>query len=236
MELKIGESKTFTLPFWLKAVDMNFEKNGLRLERKKGNAILYVNNGSRFNTYAGVPLGPVKTLNQVGFTVKAHSASRILFNVGAVRFVIDYNAKKLATNLVGLRVGGSKEWGDRVQMPWRGEFQTLFGLPMPPMEMDKDTAKLFWQWFHVNEADIVKMVTGDKKQNKSIFQQINLWLCPVFPYAKNNEIDFDLKCGEGDYSFIFRPRGNDQLQADAQAFCNEMPDNMAKRWKFVLEE
>lgn len=58
MELKIGESKTFKLPFWLKAIDVACEKNGLRLERKSGNAILYVNNGSRFNTYAGVPLGP----------------------------------------------------------------------------------------------------------------------------------------------------------------------------------
>ena len=236
MELKIGESKTFKLPIWLKAVDMNFEKNGLRLERKKGNAILYVNNGSRFNTYAGVPLGPLKILNDVGFTVKAHSASRMLFNVGSVRFVIDYAAKKVSTNLVGLRVGGSQEWGDRVQTPWRAEFQTLFGLPMPPMEMDKDTARLFWKWFSINEADIVQMATGDKKQQKSIYQQINLWICPVFPYAKPSEIDFELKCGEGDYTFIFRPRGNAQLAADAQAFYEEMPESMEKRWSFVLEE
>lgn len=236
MELKIGESKTFKLPFWLKAVDVICEKNGLRIERKRGNAILYINNGSRFTTYAGVPLGPIKALNEVGFTAKAHSRSRMIFNVGAVKFVIDYNAKKVATNLVGLRVGGSQEWGDHVQAPWRAEYQTLFGLPMPPLEMDKATAKLFWQWFNVNEADIIQMVNGDKKQAKSIFQQIDLWMCPVFPYAKGSEIDFDVKCGDGDNTFIFRTGGHPRLLADAQAFCNEMPDNMANRWNFVVEE
>lgn len=236
MELKIGESKTFKLPIILKAVDIVNEKHGLRLERKQGNAILYVTNGSRFNTYAGIPLGPIKALNEVGFTAKVHSKSRMLFNVGAVKFVIDFGAKKVATNLVGLRVGGSKEWGENVQMPWRGEFQTLFGLPMPPMEMDEATARLFWQWFNVNEVDITQMVNGDKKQSKSIFQQIDLWMCPVFPYAKGSEIDFDVKCGEGDNTFIFRHGGHEKLMADAESFGALMPESMAKRWAFVIEE
>lgn len=236
MNLNIGESKTFKLPFLLKAIDIVHEKNGLRIERKNGNAILYINNGSRFTTYAAVPLGSIKHLNKRGFTVKVHSGSRMLFNVDTVRFVIDYASRKVSTNLVGMRVGGSKEWGDHVQTPWRGEYQTLFGLPMPPMEMDKVAAKLFWQWFHVNENGIVKMVCGDKKQQKSIFQQINLWVCPVFPYARGTEIDFDVKCSEGDNTFIFRPRGNARLLEDAQAFCDEMPENMAKRWNFVVEE
>lgn len=236
MELKIGESKTFKLPIWLKAVDINYEKNGLRVERKNGNAILYANNGSRFTSYAGIPLGPIRELNAVGFTAKAHSKTRMLFNVGAVKFVIDYAARKVSTNLVGLRVGGSKEWGDNVQAPWRAEYQTLFGLPMPPMEMDKDTARLFWQWFNVNEADIVKLVNGSKKESKSIFQQIDLWLCPVFPYVKGSLIDFDLKCGDGDNTFIFRHGGHAQLMADADEFAAQMPENMAKRWAFVIEE
>lgn len=236
MNLNIGESKTFKLPIWLKAVDVVHEKNGLRVERKNGGAILYVTNGSRFTTYAGIPLGPIKDLNAVGFTAKVHSKTRMLFNIGAVRFVIDFAAKKVSTNLVGLRVGGSKEWGDHVQAPWRAEYQTLFGLPMPPMEMDKATAKLFWQWFNVNEADIIKMINGDKKQNKSIFQQIDLWLCPVFPYVRSSLVDFDVKCGDGDNTFIFRTGGHEQLLADAQAFCDEMPDNMAKRWNFIVEE
>lgn len=236
MELKIGESKTFQVPFWLKAVDVTCEKNGLRLERKNGNALLYVNNGSRFTTYACIPLGPIKDLNAVGFTAKVHSKSRMLFNVGAVRFVIDFAAKKVATNLIGLRAGGSKEWGDHVQAPWRAEYQTLFGLPMPALVMDEHTAKLFWQWFYVNEADIISMVTGDKKKVKSVFRQIDLWLCPVFPYVKGSQIDFDLICKEGDYTFIFRHGGHEKLMEDAPVFGALMPENMKNRWEFVIEE
>ena len=236
MELKLGESKTFTLPFWLKAVDVIYEKHGLRLERKNGNAILYINDGSRFNTLAGVPLGPIKPLNEVGFTAKVHSASRMLFNVGAVRFVVDFNAKKVATNLIGLRVGGSKEWGDHVQLPWRAEFQTLFGLPMPPMEMDKATAGMFWQWFHINEADIYKMLQGSKKEAKSIYQQMTLWLMPVFPYVKGGQIDFEIKCNCGNDTFIFHHGGDEQLMADAAEFMAMMPEKMAKRWDIIIEE
>ena len=237
MELKIGESKTFTLPIWLKAVDILHEKNGLRLERQRGIACLNVNNGSRRIAYAAIPLGPIKDLNQVGFTVKVHSKSRMLFSVGAVKFVIDYAAKKVSTNLVGLRIIGSKEWGDHVQIPWRGEFQTLFGLPMPPAEMDRSTAELFWQWFYNNEVDIISMVQGDKQKSKSIFHQIDLWLCPVFPYEKQSRIDFDLLCKDvGDNTFVFRHGGSEKLMADAVTFGELMPENLAKRWKYVIEE
>lgn len=238
MELKIGESKTFKLPIWLKAIDMLYEKNGLRLERRRGGvAYLNVNSGSRRDVFACVPLGLVKDLNQVGFTVKAHSKSRTLFSVGAVRFVIDYNAKKVATNLIGLRVFGSREWGENVQIPWRGEFQTLFGLPMPPQEMDQATARLFWQWFSNNEVDIINMVRGTRQQSKSIFQQMNLWLCPVFPYEKQSRIDFDLICKEaGDNTFIFRHGGSEKLMEDAVTFGEMMPESMAKRWKYIIEE
>ena len=236
MNLNIGDSKTFTLPFYLKAIDILHEKNGLRLERQRGGrAALNVNNGSRRIAYAIIPLGLVKDLNQVGFTVKIHSKTRTLFSVGAVKFVIDYAAKKVSTNLVGLRILGSKEWGDNVQSPWRAEYQTLFGLPMPPLEMDRGTAQLFWQWLHNNEVDIIRMLNGSKKEQKSIYQQIDLWLCPVFPYAKPSEIDFDLKCKDGDNTFAFRCGGNEDLARDAEVFYEMMPDNMAKRWEFFLE-
>ncbi|MBQ9148678.1 MAG: hypothetical protein IJX69_03835 [Oscillospiraceae bacterium] len=237
MNLKIGESKTFKLPIWLKAVDMIYEKNGLRLERQRGGiACLNVNSGSRRDAYAAIPLGPVKDLNAVGFTVKVHSKSRTLFSVGGVKFVIDYASKKVSTNLLGLRVFGSKEWGENVQAPWRPEYQTLFGLPMPPAEMDRETAKLFWQWFYGNEVDIIQMVNGTKKESKSIYKQLELWLAPVFPYEKASNLEVELKCGDGENTFIFRHGGSEKLQADAQEFYELMPENMAKRWDFVLEE
>lgn len=237
MELKLGESKTFKLPIWLKAVDIIHEKNGLRLERQRGGiACLNVNNGSRRIAYAAIPLGPVKDLNEFGFTVKAQSKTRMLFSVGAVKFVVDYAAKKVSTNLVGLRILGSKEWGENVQTPWRGEFQPLFDLPLPPAEMDRNTARLFWQWFYKNETDIDKLLNSGKKEAKAVFQQIDLWLCPVFPYVKSSKIDFDVKCKDGDNTFIFRHGGDEKLMEDAPEFGAMMPENMAKRWKFLIEE
>lgn len=236
MDLKIGESRTFKLPFILKAVDMLCEGNGLRLERKGQNAVLNVNNGSRRTVYAAVPLGRIKDLNEVGFTVKAQSKTKMLFSIGAVKFVIDYAAKKVSTNLVGLLIYGSKEWGEAVQIPWRGEFMPLFGLPLPPEEMDRNTAGLFWQWFHVNESDIIRMMNGSKKESKSVLRQIDLWLCPVFPYVKSNRIDFDLRCKDEDLTFIFYHGGNDKLMEDAAVFGEMMPEPLAKQWIFVIEE
>lgn len=237
MVLNLGETKSFKLPLMLKAIDMIYEGNGLRLERQRGGILcLNVNSGRRRDAFAAIPLGPAKELNAVGMNVKVLSKARTLFWVGNVRFVIDYSAKKVATNLLGLRIFGSKQWGEHVQMPWRGEFQTLFGLPAPASEMDRSTAQLFWQWFNNHEIEIISLINGTKKEAKAVTQQITLWIAPVFPYAKAHEIDFDLSCGDGDNTFIFRHGGNEKLLADAAEFAELMPENMAKRWKFIAQK
>lgn len=236
MELKIGESKSFKLPFILKAIDILCEGNGLRLETSGGNIYLYANNGSRRNKYCTIPLGYKRDLKGVEYTVKAQSKTRLLFSVGAVKFVIDFAAKKAATNLIGLGIYGSKEWGDNVQIPWRAEYLPLFGLPLPPMEMDRNTAGLFWQWFHANEADIVRLLNGTKKESKAVLHQIDLWLCPVFPYVKSSKIDFDLECKDSGHTFSFYHGGDEQLKEDAAAFGAMMPEGMERQWKFVVEE
>lgn len=236
MNLKIGESKTFKLPIWLKAVDILCEGNGLRLERKGQNAVLNVNNGSRRTVYAGVPLGRIKELNEFGFKVKAHSKNRMLFSVGKVLFVIDYGSKKMATNLIGLRFYGSKEWGENVQIPWRGDFMPLFDLPVPPPVMDKTAAELFWRWFHSGESAIVTMMEKGKKEAKSVCQQINLWLCPIFPYLNTAKIEFELKCSDKGHSFTIHHSGDEQLGEDLVALGEMMPEGLGKMWKFTVEE
>ena len=237
MVLNLGETKSFKLPLMLKAMDFIYEGNGLRLERQRGGVLcLNVNSGRRKDAFAAIPLGPAKELNAVGMNIKVHSNSRILFWVGNVRFVIDYNAKKVATNLLGLRIFGSKQWGENVQMPWRGEFQTLFGLPKPPAEMDRGTAQLFWQWFNNHEVEIIDLINGTKKEAKAVSHMITLWMAPVFPYTRANELDFELKCADGDNTFIFHHGGNEQLMAEAEEFHSLMPENMLKRWEFISQE
>ena len=236
MDLKIGESKTVKLPFILKAQDFYCEGNGLRLERNnKGLISLYANDGSRRKRFCTIPLGYARDLKGMSYTAKAQSKSRMLFNVGNVRFVIDFAAKKVASNLIGFSIYGSKEWGTGVQMPWRAEFQPLFGLPMPPMEMDKAAAELFWKWYLANEPSIVSMVSKSRKDAKNVIRHVELWMYPVFPYVKSNKLDFDLTCDEKQRVFTFFCGGDAQLQEDAAVFGDMMPDILKREWKFVIE-
>lgn len=237
MELKIGESKTFKLPIWLKAVDILYEKNGLRLERQRGGIVcLNVNDGSRRTAYAAIPLGRVKDLNQYGFTVKIQSKARTLFNVGNVKFVIDYAAKKVATNVLGMRIMGSKEWGDHVQSPWKPEYMPLFGLPKPEPVMDRKTGEIFWKWFHENESAIITFSQKGRKETRIIEEQINLWMHQVFPYDKGADVKFKLVCKDEPYGILFTLDGQEQLAEDAQTLAEMMPDALKRRWEFILQE
>ncbi|MBQ7802173.1 MAG: hypothetical protein IJ375_07625 [Oscillospiraceae bacterium] len=236
MELKVGESKTFTLPFILKAVDCQCGKNGLRLERSGGFVTLYVNNGNRRTRYCAMPLGTAKDLKGQQYTVKAQSGTRMLFSVGAVKFVIDYAAKKASTNLVGYRITSSKEWGDNCQLPWKAEYLPLFGQPLPPAEMDKAVAELFWKWFWENESAIKELAAGNRKQGKLLESQVELWLCPIFLYAKREELDFKIVCTERGGTFCFYPGDNEKLCADAEVFGTLMPELLARDWEYIIEE
>lgn len=236
MKLEIGESKVIKLPFYLKGVDIIHEKNGLTLLRQSQYALLIATNQYGRAQYATMPLCLVKDLNQIGLTVKVHSKTRMIANVGSVRIVVDFASKKVAVNLVGMRVAGSKEWGDNVQIPWQADFMALFGLPIPPDDMDEGFAKLFWQWFHTNETDIIRMMNGNSKESKSAQRQINLWLNPVFPYVKTKWLDFDIRCKEEDLSFTLHHGGNERLASDATVFAGMMPEILAKQWKFNITE
>ena len=236
MSMKIGEEKSAKLPIWLKALDFNYENNGLRLERFKGCLHLYVNDGSRRNRFCAMALGQASDFKGFDFHAKVQSKTRMLFWVGRVRFVIDYAARKVATNLVGFQVAGSKQWGEDVQMPWRAEFMPLFGDPMPPMEMDEGAGKLFWQWFHMKEASIVDLMEKGRKEAKIVYKQMDLWMAPVFPYAKPGQAGVVLNCGNDGHTFLFQCGGNEKLLEDAEKFGALMPEGLRRVWKFEVEE
>ena len=236
MSMNIGEEKSAKLPIWLKALDFAYENNGLRLERSNGNLYLYVNDGSRRNRFCTMALGRAADFKGFPFHAKVQSKSRMLFWVGRVRFVIDYAAKKVATNLVGFQVAGSKRWGEDVQMPWRADFMPLFGDPMPPMELDETAGRLFWQWFHQKEGSIVELVEKSRKDAKTVYKQIDLWLNPVFPIAKPGQIGVALNCSNDGHTFLFQCGGNEKLAEDAEKFGALMPEGLRRVWRFVVEE
>ena len=236
MSMNIGEEKSAKLPIWLKALDFTQEKSGLRLERFNGNLYLYVNDGTRRKRFCTMPLGRAADFKGFPFHAKVQSKNRMLFWVGRVRFIIDFAAKKVATNLMGFQVTGSKQWGEDVQMPWRAEFMPLFGDPMPPMEMDENAGKLFWQWFHLKEGSIVELVEKGRKEAKIVYKQFDLWLAPVFPYAKPGQIDVELKCSNDGHTFFFRCGGNEKLAEDAEKFAEFMPEGLRRVWTVEIEE
>ena len=236
MSMNIGEVKSAKLPIWLKALDFVHENNGLRLERFNGNLNLYVNDGTRRKRFCTMFLGRAADFKGFEFNAKVHSKNKMLFWVGAIRFVVDFANKKVATNLMGFQVAGSKQWGDDVQMPWRAEFMPLFGDPMPPMEMDENAAKLFWQWFHLKEGSIVELMGKGRKEAKIVYKQFHLWLAPVFPFAKPGQIEVTLDCSNDGHTFTLHCGGNEQLFADADKFAALMPEGLRRMWTFVAEE
>lgn len=236
MKLQIGESKTTKLPFWLKGVDFKCENNSLSLDRQGDFAVLRVWSGNRKNVLAAVMLGRVQDVNQFGMTVKIHSQSRWLVSVGSMRLVIDYGAKKAATNVLGQVILGSAQWGENVQIPWRADFLPLFGLPQPPEELDRNTAEVFWKWFHGTETDIIRLLGGTKQESKAVFRQMNLWLCPVFPRFKGKQMNFDLRCKGEENLFIIRCGNDELLKADAEEFANMLPEPLKEQWKVIVTE
>ena len=236
MKLNPGESTVITVPFWKKGVDVSFEGNILSIDRKNGSAYIMVAVGKLRNTCVNIPLGPIKELNERGFNVKVQSKSRILVSVGRALFVVDYAAKKVATSVVGLRAYGVGEWGENVQAPWRSEYPPLFDLPAPADDIDLNSAKMFWYWFSVNETDIIQMLSKGKKEEKSVNYQTHLWLSPVFPYAKPNAVNFELVPNDEKHRFVFHHGGDERLLEDAPALGGLMPEDLASRWVFEIEE
>lgn len=236
MELKIGESKTFKLPIWLKAVAVSCEENGVWIARQNGNAVLNFSDKKCRKVYAAVLLGTIRDVNQFGIQVTAYSKNKMLVSVGSIRILIDFAAKKAATNVLGLLVYGTAAWGENVQIPWRADFLPLFGLSQPADDLDRNTAEVFWKWFHGSETDILRLLGGSKQESRAVMRQVNLWLCPVFPRIRGKQMDFDLRVKGEEYLFIIRCGGSEELKHDAEEFAAMLPEALAKQWKVVVTE
>ena len=236
MNLKIGEEKSAKLPIWLKAIDFKCENMGIRVERAKGSICAYATDHRMKTIYCAMPLGLAKDLKDVSYVVKAQSKTRLLLSVGQVKFVIDYGAKKAATNLVGYRITHSTLWGEGCQIPWRAEYLPLFGLPMPPAQMDRQIAELFWKWFWENESAIVQLASGSRKESKLLHSQLQLWMGPMFLYVKVNDIDFKVSCHDNVNTFTLSCGGDAQLREDAEVFGDLMHERLKDHWNFIIEE
>ena len=236
MKLTTGNVESVKFGLFKNRFLFEADQRGFVLEKDDGAVCLYATDASHESIYCAIPMGPYKNLKYFQFYLFCPDDQKLLCAVGRALFVVDYAAKKIATSVVGLRAFGNGEWGENVQMPWRGDYPALFDQPANTDDMDLNFAKLFWHWFSVNETDIVKMLGMGKKEEKSVYYQTHLWLCPAFPYVKPNAIRFELEPSDEKHRFVFHHGGNEALMDDAPAMGGLMPEGLADRWDFEIEE
>ena len=232
MVLKVGTGGKVRLMRFVKTTNM-FEcgENGMVVELENKMVTMYVTNGACSEIYATIPLGTEKALKKYKFVCIAYSEDKMLLDGGDIHVVVDYAAQKVAVSKPELSVTG-KGWGDDPRMPWQPQFNAMFGLPVGELTAGNDPAADFWKWFSGNESAIREMVSAGGEDARTMNMQISQRLAPVFPYEKEEDIEFRLDCGENGNVFSVFHFNNEQMKADALALGRKMPEALGERWQF----
>ena len=98
--------------------------------------------------------------------------------------------------------------------------------------MNADAAASFWMWFAEQEQWIINCITN---HDSAFVWAIDERLKPVFPYFKG-ELEFQLGYNDGVGEFFFFHFGKKELVRDGEALAKMMPEEIAKKWHFILEK
>lgn len=98
--------------------------------------------------------------------------------------------------------------------------------------MNEDAAKSFWLWFEEQEDRIINCIANN---DSDFIWAIDERLKPVFPYFKG-ELEFQLGYNDDVGEFFFFHLGQKELIRDGETLGKMMPEKIAKKWKFILEE
>ncbi len=98
--------------------------------------------------------------------------------------------------------------------------------------MNEDAAKSFWLWFAAKEEWIINCITN---HDSAFVWAIDEKLKLVFPYFKG-ELEFQLGFNKGVREFFLFHFGKKDLGRDGETLGKMMPEEIAKRWRFILEE
>ncbi len=98
--------------------------------------------------------------------------------------------------------------------------------------MNEDAAKSFWIWFAEKEEWIINCITN---QDTSFLWAMDERLKPIFPYFKG-ELEFQLGYNNEAGEFFFFHFGKKVLSRDGETLGKMMPEEISKRWKFILEK
>ena len=112
-------------------------------------------------------------------------------------------------------------------------FSKLFGRK----EMNRQAAEAFWQYFEKEQYMFIEiLVNGDSMAKQALVGAVDQMLCPVFPYAKPEWIDFQLGSNHGAHEFILYHNGRMPLARDMLALCEMMPESVRRVWTVSLNE
>ena len=98
-------------------------------------------------------------------------------------------------------------------------------------EMNIKAAEEFWAWFSENEEWIISTY---KTNGMKVIYAVDEKIKPVFPYFKK-ELEFQLGFNDGKGDFFFFHLGNKNLFKDGKTFGDMMPEELKKRWNYILE-
>lgn len=211
-------------------------ENGMVVERENNIITVYATDSRCSKIYAAAVLGTNRELRKHKFVGIAYSRDKILLDGGDILVVVDYAAHTVAVNKPEIEVRGSKHWGENVRTYWRNAYNGMFGLPAGQnLEMDREAALSFWQWFDENELEITEKVSAGGEGAQEMIQQIDSHLCPVFPYEKAENIEFQLGANDGVNEFFVYHYNKLQLKTDAEALGDMMPESLRENWQYITE-
>ena len=237
--MEYGEIASVKFSLFKKKHFFKCGNNGIVLENDGRVICLYGTDNKHQKIYCAIPLGPSKYLKKLNFYVFAHDEQYMMASVAGGLFVIDFKRKCVATNVPTRKVFGSEYWGEDCHTEWKSEYLALFGLPDESKGFDEGAAIRFWNWFKENQQTIISGLQNTKNDGISasqIIDAVDKKLCPVFPYAPADAIQFQLGSNDGINEFLFFHTNNEALEKDANRLFQIMPDELKASWKFIIEE
>lgn len=103
----------------------------------------------------------------------------------------------------------------------------LFSKKIP----NEEAMENFWKWFSDNEQWIIET---SKTSPMDVVDAIDSKLSPVFSYFKK-ELEFQFGYNDNKGEFFFFDLRNRNLHQDAVRLSELMPEELKKRWTFIIE-
>lgn len=112
-------------------------------------------------------------------------------------------------------------------------FSKLFG----KKGMDTAAAERFWAFFAQEQEHFIDILSGDDARAKQVLiGAVDELLCPVFPYEKSENVQFELGSNDGVHEFHLFHSGLMPLAKDMHALCEMMPEAVSSVWTVSLSE